>query len=180
MDEVLKFNKTHNIIGRQTKEEIIKLDVQDCETILEHIPSNINILDIGSGAGLPGLIIAISQPQNKVTMSEKNQKKAYFIKKMIRILGLKNTQILNTATTPKQTTQNKFDIITARALASAPKIIEISQHLLTPNGKFILMKGVREKIDEEVVHLDNKKYSYTIHRITTTNQNRNILEISQK
>ena len=129
---------------------------------------------------MPGLIIAISQPWNEVTMSEKSKKKAYFIKKTIHILGLKNAQILDAATTPNLITQNKFNIITARALAPTPKIIEISQHLLAANGKFILMKGVKEKIDEEVVQLDNKKYSYTIHKTKTRNQNRHILEINQK
>ena len=81
--EVVSFNKAHNIVGRSSEDEIIKEDIRDCETILEHIPKNQTILDIGSGAGLPGLVIAIHQPWNTVTMSEKNQKKAYFIKKTI-------------------------------------------------------------------------------------------------
>ena len=84
--EILRFNKAHNIVGRFTEKEIISLDVFDCETILQHIPAKKEILDIGSGAGLPGLIIAIHQPKSNVTMSEKNKKKAYFIKKIIRTL----------------------------------------------------------------------------------------------
>ena len=62
----------------------------DCESILPHTLYAKKILDIGSGAGLPGLIIAIHQPQTEVTMSEKNKKKAYFIKKTIRTLQLTN------------------------------------------------------------------------------------------
>tara|TARA_B100000287_G_C20497686_1_gene727774 strand:+ start:277 stop:618 length:342 start_codon:yes stop_codon:yes gene_type:complete len=113
-------------------------------------------------------------------MAEKNKKKAYFIKKIIRTLGLKNAQVLDTAINPNLSIPKKFDIITARALASTPKIIKISQHLLNPKGKFILMKGLKEKVQEEVVGLDNNKYSYTIHKIETSNQNRHILEIKQK
>tara|TARA_Y100001970_G_scaffold207475_1_gene252825 strand:+ start:59374 stop:59976 length:603 start_codon:yes stop_codon:yes gene_type:complete len=178
--EILKFNKAHNIVGRFSEEEILSLDVLDCETILEHINPSQKVLDIGSGAGLPGLIIAINQPRTQITMSEKNKKKAYFIRKTIRTLQLTNATILDKATTPKLITQNKFDVITARALATAPSIINMAEHLLSKGGKFVLMKGSLEKINEEVAQLDNNKYSYTIHKTNTLNTNRHILEINQK
>ena len=180
VEEILKFNKAHNILGRFTKSEIKLLDVLDCESILPHTKRAKNLLDIGSGAGLPGLIIAIHQPQTEVTMSEKNKKKAYFIKKTIRTLQLTNAKILNEAITPKLITENKFDIVTARALASAFKIIKMSNHLLSKNGKFLFMKGSTEKINEEVAQLENNTYSYTVHETKNTETNRHILEITQK
>ena len=178
--EILKFNKAHNIVGRFSEEEIVSLDILDCETILEHINPSQKVLDIGSGAGLPGLIIAINQPKTQITMSEKNKKKAYFIRKMIHTLQLKNATILDKATTPNLITENKFDVITARALATAPTIIKMSHHLLNKGGKFVLMKGALEKINEEVAQLDNNKYSYTIHKTNISNKNRHILEINKK
>ena len=178
--EILKFNKAHNIVGRLSEDEILSLDIRDCETILDHIHPPQKVLDIGSGAGLPGLIIAIKQPKTQITMSEKNKKKAYFIRKMIRSLRLTNATILEKATTPNLITQCKFDVITARALATAPKIINMAEHLLNKGGKFVLMKGSLEKINEEVAQLDNNKYSYTIHKTNTLNTNRHILEINQK
>ena len=178
--EILKFNKAHNIVGRFSEEEIVSSDILDCETILEHINSSQKVLDIGSGAGLPGLIVAINQPKTQITMSEKNKKKAYFIRKMIRTLQLTNATILDKATTPNLITENKFDVITARALATAPTIIKMSHHLLNKGGKFVLMKGALEKINEEVAQLDNNKYSYTIHKTNISNTNRHILEINKK
>ena len=178
--ERLKFNKAHNIVGRFSEEEIVSSDILDCETILEHINSSQKVLDIGSGAGLPGLIIAINQPKTQITMSEKNKKKAYFIRKMIRTLQLTNATILDKAITPNLITENKFDVITARALATAPTIIKMSQRLLNKGGKFALMKGALEKINEEVAQLDNNKYSYTIHKTNISNTNRHILEINKK
>ena len=178
--EILKFNKAHNIVGRFSEEEIALSDIIDCETMLEHINSSQKVLDIGSGAGLPGLIIAINQPKTQITMSEKNKKKAYFIRKMIRTLQLTNATILDKAITPNLITENKFDVITARALATAPTIIKMSHHLLNKGGKFVLMKGALEKINEEVAQLDNNKYSYTIHKTNTSNTNRHILEINKK
>ena len=178
--EILKFNKAHNIVGRFSEEEIVSSDILDCETMLEHIKSPQKVLDIGSGAGLPGLIIAINQPKTQITMSEKNKKKAYFIRKMIRTLQLTNATILDKATTPNLITENKFDVITARALATAPTIIKMSHHLLNKGGKFVLMKGALEKINEEVAQLDNNKYSYTIHKTNISNTNKHILEINKK
>ena len=178
--EILKFNKAHNIVGRFSEEEIVSSDILDCETILEHINSSQKVLDIGSGAGLPGLIVAINQPKTQITMSEKNKKKAYFIRKMIRTLQLTNATILDKATTPNLITEKKFDVITARALATAPTIIKMSHHLLNKGGKFVLMKGALEKINEEVAQLDNNKYSYTIHKTNISNTNRHILEIHKK
>ena len=178
VEEILRFNKAHNIAGRFTKEEINLLDIMDCESILAHIPPAKKILDIGSGAGLPGIIIAINHPQTEVTMSEKNKKKAYFLKKAIRTLKLTNANILDVAVTSKLTTPSKFDIVTARALTSTPKIIEMSKHLLSKGGKFLLMKGAIEKINEEVAQLKNNTYSYTIHKTKTTKTKRHILEIT--
>jgi len=179
--EILKFNKAHNIVGRFSEEEIVSSDILDCETMLEHINSSQKVLDIGSGAGLPGLIIAIKQPQTQVIMSEKNKKKAYFIRKTIQTLQLTNATILDKAITPKLITPNNFDVITARALATAPAIINMAEHLLNKkNGKFLLMKGSTEKINEEVAQLDNNKYSYTIHKTNIKNSNKHILEINQQ
>lgn len=180
VEEILKFNKAHNIVGRFTESEINLLDILDCKSILPHTKSAKNVLDIGSGAGLPGLIIAIHQPQTEVTMSEKNKKKAYFIKKTIRTLQLTNAKILDEAITTKLITENKFDIVTARALAPALKIIKMSKHLLSKEGKFLFMKGAIEKINEEVARLENNTYSYTIHKTKNTETNRHILEITQK
>ena len=180
VEEILKFNKAHNIVGRFSEKEINLLDILDCQSILPYTSSAKRVLDIGSGAGLPGLIIAIHQPQTEVTMSEKNKKKAYFIKKTIRTLELTNANILDEAVTPTLITESKFDIVTARALASALKIIKMSKHLLSKEGKFLLMKGAIEKINEEVAQLENNTYSYTIHKTKNKETNRHILEITKK
>ena len=180
IEEIFKFNKAHNIVGRFTKSEINLLDVLDCESILPYTKSAKKLLDIGSGAGLPGIVIAIHQPQTEVTMSEKNKKKAYFIKKTIRTLQLTNAKIIDEAITPKLITENKFDIVTARALSSTLKIIKMSKHLLSKEGKFLFMKGALENINEEVAQLENNTYSYTIHKIKNKEINRHILEITQK
>jgi len=180
VDEIVVFSTAHNIIGRSNSRDIYRFDVQDSETILEHTKDRKHILDIGSGAGLPGLIIAINQPWTKVVMSEKNKKKAYFIKKTIKNLGLKNAEVVDAAITKNTTNLGLFDAITARALASTRKIIEMSEQLLDESGKFLLMKGKKEVILEEVEDLDKTKYSYCVHTKKLAQAQRHILEINKK
>ena len=154
--------------------------MQDSETILEHTRDKAYILDIGSGAGLQEIIIAINQPWTKVLMSEKNKKKAYFIKKTIKKLWLENAEVIEFAITNKTKNLGPFDAITARALAGTNAIMEMSGQLLTTTGKFLLMKGKKEVILEEVDGLDKAKYSYTIHTKKLTQAQRHILEIYKK
>ncbi|MDB9813245.1 16S rRNA (guanine(527)-N(7))-methyltransferase RsmG [Gammaproteobacteria bacterium] len=180
VDEILIFNKAHNIVGRSSKQEILELDIKDAETILEHTKDQIKILDIGSGAGLPGIIIAINQPWSQVVMSEKSKKKAYFLKKTIKTLGLKNAEVIDTAITTTTKNLEPFDVITARALASSNNIVNMSEQLLAPNGVFLLMKGRKEAVTSEVNDLDNTKYSYTIHSKRLPKTQRHILEIKKK
>ncbi|MDA9762647.1 16S rRNA (guanine(527)-N(7))-methyltransferase RsmG [Gammaproteobacteria bacterium] len=180
MDEIIVFNRAHNIVGRSSRQEIAELDIKDAETILDHTKNQTRILDIGSGAGLPGIIIAINQPWTQVVMSEKSKKKAYFIKKTIKALGLKNAEVIDTAITPSTKNLELFDTITARALAPSKDIVKMSTQLLTPNGIFLLMKGKKETTTNEVNDLDNTKYSYTIHPKRLSKTQRHILEIKKK
>jgi len=155
------------------------MDVVDSEALLEFTKDAKTILDIGSGAGLPGIIIAIHQPGTKVVMSEKNKKKAYFIKRTINQLNLNNAEILDYAISPK-TNPGAFDVITARALGEINKIIYMSHHLLEFQGKFCLMKGTEERVNEELFDLDKKLYAYNVHKKSSKYTQRHIVEIYKK
>ena len=113
-------------------------------------------------------------------MSEKSKKKAYFIKKTIKTLGLKNAEVIDTAITSSTINLELFDTITARALAPSNEIVKMSIQLLAPNGIFLLMKGKKETTTNEVNDLDNAKYSYTIHPKRLPKTQRHILEIKKK
>ena len=89
-------------------------------------------------------------------MSEKNNKKAYFIKKTIKLLNLQNAEIYDKAVEENTTNLGPFDVITARALAKTQKIISLSEHLLKQSGKFLLMKGTKEKVLNEVVQISSE------------------------
>ena len=175
----IKFNKTHNIFSRKSPEEVMKKDILDCAPIINIIPTNKSVLDLGSGGGFPGILLAITKPNNKINLLESSRKKCYFLKLVVEALELKNTTILNTTIT-KTNKIGIFDIITARAFASINKIIKLTHQNTTTATKYILLKGKEQKILEELKLLNKKKFKYEIIKQSNTNQERNIVVIANE
>ena len=108
------------------------------------------LADLGTGAGLPGIPLAIVKPQLQVTLVEANGKKARFLREAVRTLALGNARVAESrieALRPPEL----FDAITARALATLPLILELGGHLLKPDGRLLAMKGTRP--EEEIAAL---------------------------
>ena len=176
IDLATTFNKTHNLFVRKDKKEIYNKDILDCSPIITLIKPNKTIADLGSGGGLPGILLSITKPKNKITLIESNQKKCYFLRSVIHTLDLKNTTVLNKKLT-KQNNLGSFDIITARAFASIEKIIKLTTNNVGKKSKYILLKGRKEKTQEELKLLDTKKYRYEIIKLDNKNQERNLVLI---
>jgi len=176
IDLATTFNKTHNLFVRKDKKEIYNKDILDCSPIITLIKPNKTIADLGSGGGLPGILLSITKPKNKITLIESNQKKCYFLRSVIHKLDLKNTTVLNKKLT-KQNNLGSFDIITARAFASIEKIIKLTTNNVGKKSKYILLKGRKEKTQEELKLLDTKKYRYEIINLDNKNQERNLVLI---
>lgn len=157
----------------------MKKDILDCAPIINIIPTNKSVLDLGSGGGFPGILLAITKPNNKISLLESSRKKCYFLKLVVETLELKNTTILNTTIT-KTNKIGVFDIITARAFASINKIIKLTQQNKTTTTKYILLKGKEQKIKEELKLLNQKKFKYEIIKQSNTNQERNIVVIANE
>jgi len=176
IDLATAFNKTHNLFVRKDKTEIYNKDILDCSPIIPLIKPNKTVADLGSGGGLPGILLSITKPKNKITLIESNQKKCYFLRSVVHTLDLKNTTVLNKKLT-KQNKLGRFDIITARAFASIEKIIRLTTNNISEKSKYILLKGREEKTQEELKLLDTKKYRYEIIKLDNKNQERNLVLI---
>lgn len=173
-----KFNETHNIFVRKNEEEVFNEDIMDCLPILQAIEPNRSIADLGSGGGLPGILISITNPDNKISLIESNQKKCYFLRLLIDELDLKNTSVINTTITEK----NKlglFDIITARAFAQTRRIISLTKNNIHKKSKYLLLKGKYKKIQEELQSLDIKKFRYEITKLDHQTKERNLIMIKK-
>ena len=100
-----------------------------------------SLADLGTGPGLPGIPLAIAQPQLQVTLVESNGKKARFLREAVRQLKLGNVRVAESRI-EAFAAPGQFDAITARALATLPLILELGGHLLKPDGRLLAMKGV--------------------------------------
>ena len=175
----LDFNKTHNIFARSSEQEVYEKDILDSYPVTNFIDSKKTILDLGSGGGFPGLVIAIIKPNNKVYLLESNQKKAYFLRKIIDELNIKNGIVVNENIT-KRNSLGTFDIITARAFAKIGKIIELTRNNLEKETEYLLLKGTLKKIKEELKVLDTNQLTYEIIKQENKKQERHIIKIKNK
>jgi len=161
VNTALEFNKTHNIFSRKTKEEVYEKDVLECLSLNKNIQENKTVLDLGSGGGFPGIIMSITKPTNKISLVESSSKKCYFLRKIKHNLSLDNVNIIN-QTISKNNDIGLFDIITARAFASAQKILELTENNTHKTTKYLLMKGKETTTNKELKDIDNKRYKYEI------------------
>lgn len=99
-----------------------------------------SLADLGTGAGLPGIPLAITKPGLRVTLVESNGKKARFMREAVRQLALADVRVAESRI-EALAEPGTFDAITARALATLPLIVELGGHLLTPGGRLLAMKG---------------------------------------
>ena len=176
--EAFRYNKTHNLFVRESEETIYNKDIKDCWPLIEHIKNNDKILDVGTGAGFPGVLIAIAKPNLPITLAESNKKKTYFLKKTIKKLGLQNIKVEESHLTNKANL-GLFSVITARAFSHTQNIINICDPMLQPRGRYLLLKGKRTKIEEEIESINKKEHKCEIIKLKNKYEERHILLIEK-
>lgn len=135
-----KWNSAYNLTAVRDPQEMITRHVLDSLTLLPHLHGK-RLLDIGSGAGLPGIPLAIARPDLSFTLIDANAKKTRFIVQTIGELGLKNVEAVQARVENYRPAQ-KFDTLMSRAFASIADMLTSTQHLCAPDGRFLAMKGV--------------------------------------
>ena len=139
LDLLNKWNQVHNLTAVRDAEEQVSRHVLDCLAVLPYIEDAATLADIGSGAGLPALMLAIMRPQLAVTALESNGKKAAFIREAVRVLALANVQVAAQRVEDWQAPPQA--VIISRALAAADRFIALTAHLGDANSRWLLMKG---------------------------------------
>ena len=175
----LEFNQTHNIFVRKDFKEVFEKDIVDCLPVASEIEKSDSVLDLGSGGGFPGILISLLRPKNEVSLVESSSKKCYFLKKTIDELNLNNTKIIN-ENINENNNVGKYDIITARAFADINKIINITKNNITPNTKYLLLKGTIKKINKEMEVLNTKQLTYEIIKLDNEQAERHLVKIGLK
>ena len=142
---VLKWNPAINLISRKSVTEIWERHVYDSAQLLALIPTNaVRLVDLGSGAGFPGVILAImareALPKLRVTLVEADKRKAVFLSEVLCLLTL-NADVVSSRI--EDLPQQCADVLTARALAPLAKLCEYADRHLGPSGTALFSKGAR-------------------------------------
>lgn len=147
-DLLIEYNKKFNLTAIKSDEEIYLKHFYDSLTLIKaySLKGNIKLLDIGTGAGFPGLVLKIFYPDLELTLLDSNHKKIEFLEVVIKELNLKNVTCINSrAENLPETYREYFDIITSRAVAHLRILLELSIPYLKVGGHLIAMKGLSEE-----------------------------------
>lgn len=138
--ELMKFNGKLNLISRNTEREADETHFADsllASELLLKMNLGKKVYDIGSGNGLPGLILAVCKPDVEFALVESDARKCEFLKHMIHVLGLKNCQVMNV----RLETLSGMDVAVSRGFANLSKALLASNRLFNKGGRFYHLKG---------------------------------------
>jgi len=148
---LFKWNKIHNLTGAKDEKTIDEF-IYDAVFPVSFLPKSKNLLDIGTGAGFPGMILAIALPDTKVTLVEPLQKRASFLQFVKADLGLKNVKVVKKKV--EDMDAEIFELVTSRAVTDTNMLLKLSENFRDENSKLLFYKGekVYDEVDEDLNH----------------------------
>ncbi len=169
---IIKWNKVYNLSAVRDPIESIKKHLLDSLSILSFIKPGL-LLDVGSGAGLPGIVIAIMKPKTNVFTIDSVGKKCRFMQTVKTELSLENLTVINNRVEAFGY-EEAFPQIVSRAFSSAVDTLEKTQHLISTDGSYLLMKG--DNVDQE--NIENMNFRVHILKVPFVSDKRSLLEIN--
>jgi 16S rRNA (guanine527-N7)-methyltransferase len=155
------WNRAFNLTAITEPEDMVYLHIVDSLLVAPCLQGT-RCLDVGSGAGLPGIALAVAEPDRHWVLLDKNSKKTRFLTQVVAELGLRNVSVVHTRCEDFHPTQG-FDSILARAFGTLSMFVQTTQHLLSPGGSWIAMKGKYPQ--DELADLPNTVEAQQIKRI---------------
>ena len=152
---VEKWNRVYNLTAIRERDQMIKLHFLDSLSILNHVHVK-NILDIGSGAGFPGIVLAITKPELKVTVMDSVNKKTTFMQQVKSELSLTNLDVVNSRVEDYQPI-TLFEAVTSRAFSNLKNMMSLTQHTLQKEGVWLAMKS--KDVKEELEEFEKNQYT---------------------
>lgn len=140
LDLLGKWNKTYNLTAIHEPARMLTHHLLDSLVILPHVGPG-PLLDVGSGAGLPGIPLAIARPDLAVTVSDASQKKCGFMQQAAIELGLPNVTVVH-ARVEQMRVAAGYPQIVSRAFSDLTEFVQLTRHLLAPGGEWLAMKGL--------------------------------------
>ena len=135
-----KWNRVHNLTAVRVSTKMVSDHLLDCLAVVPHLEAR-TILDVGSGAGLPGIPLALVWPQAGVTLLDSNHKKAAFLRQATIELGLSNTEVVCERVETWQP-QREFELVISRAVSGLSEFLKLAGRLCAADGTVAAMKGL--------------------------------------
>ncbi len=162
LDLLKKWNQVYNLTAIREDEKLVPYHLLDSLAIIPHVVGD-SVIDIGTGAGLPGIPLAVARPDLRVVLLDSNHKKTAFLRQTVAELELPNVEV----TTNRAETYHpneRFSMVVSRAFSDLKTLAEVSHHLIRTGGTLMAMKGVYP--DEELEQLPSEVKVEKVVRVT--------------
>lgn len=158
-DKLTEEGELRGLIGPKEATRIWSRHIVNSAALLPFLPAEGTVMDIGSGAGLPGIVIAIARPDLPVTLVEPMERRTEWLEQIANELDLANVTVLRGRS--QELPGVTADVVTARALAALPKLLRITHMLVKPAGKLLALKGQRAYQEVEDARKELRKFGFT-------------------
>lgn len=147
LELLVRWNAVYNLTAVRDPSDMVARHLLDSLAVAPFVRGD-SLADLGSGAGLPGIPLAILEPARQFVLIDSNGKKSRFLREVVRMLGLNNVRVEQIRA---EDAQGQFDCITSRAFAGLAQMLAWGGHLLAPGGAWLAMKGLLKR--DEIVAL---------------------------
>jgi 16S rRNA (guanine527-N7)-methyltransferase len=178
VDALEQGNAQFNLTAIRDRPGMLRKHVLDSMSLAPYLRGE-RIADVGTGAGFPGLVLAVVDPQRSFTLIEATGKKARFVEQTVQRIGCSNVLVVNSRAESYRPFE-LFDTVVARALSSLADFVAYAGHLLAPGGRLLAMKGKRP--DEEISALPKAFRVLAVHRLSVPGltDERHLVELTKK
>lgn len=135
-----KWNAAYNLTAVRGRDRMLTHHLLDCLAVVPHVQGG-SWVDVGSGAGLPGIPVALASPDSSITLVDSSHKKTAFLQQVVIELGLRNVTVACSRIEEWQP-ERRFDVVISRALSDLPEFLALAGRLCAPGGVIAAMKGV--------------------------------------
>lgn len=179
-EELKRWNRKMSLVGFRTDEAIVRDGILESLLLLKafQVRPNLRLIDVGSGAGLPGIPVKIAAPQLTITLVEAARRKVSFLKQAVRLLQLHGVSILQVRAETLHRDpayREAYDLATARAVAKLPEAVTLCTPFLKPGGLLLLPVGSRWSLEIEAI----KRSDLVLQGVVRTKGERQVLIIAK-
>lgn len=147
LELLAKWNKAYNLTSVRNPDDMLYRHIVDSLSIAPYV-SGERIIDVGTGPGLPGIPMAILNPNTQFVLLDSNGKKTRFLTQCLIEMSLPNVEIFN-GRVEQANFEARFDLVLSRAFTALDNMVDICKHLLTDSGKFLAMKGLDPETEKQ-------------------------------